>query len=139
MVFCEQEKASLKMSTCCRNVTLRRMYLMFEEFLPAFGLDKTDRHDMQKLREAQIAKAAKAKADARSAAAAGPPPSEAMVWQMAKLLNKMSITEVSFSIILLININLISKPVLGSVTFTSTIRSSSSHGGRGRRRRIMGI
>lgn len=67
------------MYTCCRNVTLRRMYLMFEEFLPAFGLQKTDRHDMQKLREAQIAKEKKAKTDARAAAAAGPQQPEEMV------------------------------------------------------------
>lgn len=50
------------------------MYLIFEEFLPAFCLAKTDRHDMEKLKQAQIAKAAKAKADCNKRAAAGGSP-----------------------------------------------------------------
>ncbi|XP_021947381.1 protein maelstrom homolog isoform X1 [Folsomia candida] len=73
-VFHQEVTASLKMYTCCRNVVLRRMYLIFEEFLPAFCLAKTDRHDMEKLKQAQIAKAAKAKADCNKRAAAGGSP-----------------------------------------------------------------
>ena len=60
------------MFTCCRNVVLRRMYLLYEEFLPAFGLEKTNRHDMQKLKEAQIAKARANAAATAKMAASGP-------------------------------------------------------------------
>jgi len=45
------------MYTCCRNVVLRRMYLLFEEFLPAFGLEKKVRHDINSLGKAAAAKA----------------------------------------------------------------------------------
>jgi hypothetical protein len=45
------------MYTCCRNIVLKRMYLIFEEFLPAFGLDRTERHDINSLGKAAAAKA----------------------------------------------------------------------------------